>query len=78
MPSHQIDPEKLLELCRDRLTGAGVTLSWASMLHIVDQLRRTSALLEELDKIDRKDCTHGHQKWAMAQEAIEQYKEASQ
>lgn len=78
MPSHQIDPDKLLELCRDRLTGAGVTLSWASMLQIVEQFRRTNTLLAELDKIDRKDGTHGHQKWAMAQEAIEKYKEASQ
>jgi hypothetical protein len=75
MPSHQIDPEKLLELCRDRLTDAGVTLSWPSMLHIVEQLRQTNTLLAELDKIERKDGTHGHQKWAMAQEAIEKYKE---
>lgn len=39
MTSPRIDPDKLLELCRKRHTDGGVTLSWAMMLQIIDQLR---------------------------------------
>lgn len=38
-----IDPDKLLELCRKRYHDGGVTLSWPTMLQIIDQLRESQA-----------------------------------
>lgn len=39
----RIDSDKLLELCRKRHVEGQVTLSWAMMLQIIDQLREASA-----------------------------------
>ncbi|MGE4534697.1 hypothetical protein [Halomonas sp.] len=41
-----IDPEKLLELARNRQGPAGVTLSWPTVVKIVEELRGLNALRE--------------------------------
>lgn len=38
-----LDPDKLLELCRKRLIGQNVTLTFPTMLHVVQELRRLRA-----------------------------------
>lgn len=37
--THRIDPDKLLELCRQRHREGQVTLSWPTMIQIINQLR---------------------------------------
>ena len=73
-----IDPEKLLELCRQSQTDDGVTLSWPSMLQIVEQLRLSNALVTKLEAIDSKRQLHAHQKWAEANVALDKFKEGCQ
>lgn len=78
MHNPSIDPEKLLELCRQRQTDGGVTLSWPSMLQIVEQLRLSNALVAKLELINSQRHLHAHQKWAHSKGALDQYKEGSQ
>lgn len=75
MPNETIDPGKLLELCRQRHHNGSVTLGWLSMLHIIEQLRRSNALVAALEKIDTAQGSHPHQKWADAKTAFNQFKE---
>lgn len=77
MPNETIDPGKLLELCRQRHHNGGVTLGWPCMLHIIEQLRRSNALIAKLEKIDVARGVHPHQQWADAKAALEEYMEAS-
>ncbi|MGP5325967.1 hypothetical protein [Vreelandella titanicae] len=78
MPNNPyIDPEKLLELCRQRQNDGGVTLSWPSMLQIVEQLRLSNALVAKLEALDRNRQLHAHQKWAFSKGALDLYKEAN-
>lgn len=78
MHNPSIDPEKLLELCRQRQNDGGVTLSWPSMLQIVEQLRLSNALVAKLEAIDSKRQLHAHQKWAEANVALDKFKEGCQ
>ena len=76
MPNNPyIDPEKLLELCRQRQTDGGVTLRWPSMLQIVEQLRLSNSLVAKLELANDAQGVHPHQQWAVAKAALNQFKE---
>ncbi|MDN3561672.1 hypothetical protein [Vreelandella neptunia] len=78
MSNPSIDPEKLLELCRKRHNDGGVTLSWPSMLQIVEQLRLSNALVAKLELINSQRHLHAHQKWAHSKGALDKFKEGCQ
>lgn len=52
-PSRGIDPEKLLELARQRHHNGGVTLGWPTVIKIVEELRQGRTAVEERDRFSR-------------------------
>jgi hypothetical protein len=47
-----IDPEKLLELARSRQGTAGVTLSWPTVLKIIEELRQLQRQVVHLQMVE--------------------------
>ncbi|MFW6344796.1 MAG: hypothetical protein ACOC0M_00470 [Halomonas sp.] len=47
-----IDPEKLLDLARQRQGPAGVTLSWPTVLKIIEELRQLQAKALHLEALE--------------------------
>lgn len=76
MPKQHIDPDRLLELCRQRHHNGSVTLGWPFMRRIIEQLRQSNAFIAKLEKIDSKRGAHPHQQWADAKSALKEHMES--
>ena len=49
----RIDPEKLLQLARERQGPGGVTLGWPTVLKIIDELRQLQREVGYLQELER-------------------------